>query len=302
MMIVIRSCCFLAGLLVAARAAATPAAEPDGGSAEDAYGRGVHAYFSGNYLSGNSAAAEALFAEAMGHDPNDPRPHYFRALCLLRQGRSNEARSDFKIAAALEARSRGSYPVGKSLERVQGGERLMLEQFRWRAQADGAAAAGQDGHFDSNRRATLAMHTDVGVLRQKVSVPLDRLVQPVSLAELAELSADTDNAASSLADPFADDPRPTSAGKIPSGKLLGIFGRAIMHSAPVPSLDGLREQIPGLPLPNADDQSQAADAASDADADFAAGPEDPFSEPESSDTETESSDQPTDAAEEDPFG
>lgn len=289
-MMVIRCCCLLAGLLVAASPATAPAAAPDGHSAEDAYGRGVHAYFSDH-----STAAERLFAEASGHDPHDPRPRYFRGLCRLRQGRSIEARSDFQIAAALEARSRGSYPVGKALERVQGGERLLLEQYRWRAEPDRAVATGEDGQFDSNHRAMPAMQTDVGVLRQKVSVPLDRLVQPVSLADLAGLSADTTNAASSLADPFADDPSPASAGKIPSGKLLGILGRAIVNSAPVPSLDGLREQIPGLsPL--------AADAASDSDAELAADPEEPFSEPEPSDTDTESSDQSADAAEEDPFG
>jgi len=82
----------------------------------------------------------------------------------------------------------------------------------------------------------------------------------------------------------------------------GILGRAIVRSTPVPSLDAIRQQLPALPLPAANHQSPAADAASGIDAGLAPTAEDPFSEPATSDTETESSDQPTDAAEEDPFG
>ena len=330
-MTVIRSCCCLAGMLTVLLMARAAVAAPNGNSTGDSYGRGVHAYFSGN-----SAAAEQLFAQAMGEDPNDPRPYYFRALCLLRQGRSDEARSDVMIGATLEARSAGSYPVGKSLERVQGGDRLMLEQYRWRARADDGMIDGADARSPNRANAamhTVTMNTDVGALRQKVSVPLDRLVQSVSLAELANVSAEmpapaapaaaaapvesTARDAASVAkaspdDPFADDPRPAAGGKIPSGKLLGILGRAIVEAAPIPSLEGLREQIPGLPAPAASGEAPAAgdpfgsDAAV-APAAVAPTADDPFGEPAPGDdavesSPAESSEPPAEAAEEDPFG
>ncbi|MEX2092930.1 MAG: tetratricopeptide repeat protein [Pirellulales bacterium] len=316
-MTVIRSCCCLAGMLAVLLMARAAVAAPNANSIGDSYGRGVHAYFSGN-----SAAAEQLFAQAMGEDPNAPRPYYFRALCLLRQGRSDEARSDFMIGATLEARSAGSYPVGKSLERVQGGDRLMLEQYRWRARAADGMIDGADAPSSYRTNAamhtvtmnTVTMNTDVGALRQKVSVPLDRLVQPVSLAELANISAEMPAPAAPAAheDPFADDPRPAAGGKIPSGKLLGILGRAIVEAAPMPSLEGLREQIPGLPAPAASGEAPAADDPFGSDAAVAPATvtrasDDPFGEPAPGDdavesSPAESSEPPAEAAEEDPFG
>lgn len=332
--------------------AGTVVAASDESSAGDSYGRGVHAYFTGD-----SAAAEQLFAQAIGEDPHDPRPFYFRALCLLRQGRRDAALSDVMIGAALEARSPGTYPVGKALERVQGGDRLLLEQYRWRVQAARVIAEGAEAR--TANRADVAIHTDVGALRQKVSVPLERLVQPVSLAELVNVSAETpapaaattpvaapesaavvapvatpiestdrDTASGDEAspdDPFADDSRSAPGGKIPSGKLLGILGRAITESAPIPSLEGLRKQIPQLPLPAANGDAAAADdpfgANAPSGADESAGSEesfdpaadDPFSEPapsaessENSPAETSpvenSEPAPESAADEDPFG
>ncbi len=66
-------------------------------------------------LAGNTAAAEPLLAQAMRDDPRDPRPYYFRALCLLRQGHPVAARADMLIGAELEARAKNNYPVDESL-------------------------------------------------------------------------------------------------------------------------------------------------------------------------------------------
>jgi hypothetical protein len=310
----IRTCCFAAGLAAALGVAWAAAAAPEGYSAENSYGRGMQTYFAGN-----CAEAETLFSQAIGNAPRDPRPYYFRALCLLRQGRSSAAQSDFKIGAALEARAPGSYPVGKSLERVQGGDRLSLEHYRWQARTAAATDLGEESQSYSDHRATVARHTDVGALRQKISVPLDRLVQPVSLTELASVSVEVpapaaappieptardaaSPATASTDNPFADDLQPAPGGKIPSGKLLGILGRAIIESAPVPSFEGLREQIPGLPAPTTRGDTPAAADPFGADAAVAPAADDPFGETPPSDDPAESSDQPTDAAEEDPFG
>ena len=296
-----RSCCLLFGLVVAAIGATFACAAPDSGTRSEAYGRGLAAYFSGN-----CAAAEPLFLVAMDEDAKDPRPYYFRGLCLLRQGRGEEARSDFMIAAALEARSRGGYAVGKALERVQGGDRLVLEQYRWQMRTN-AVAANNSGQPIAERRASLAMHTDVGALRQAVSVPLDRLVEPVSLAELADVAAAAPRttaagAAAPIGNPFNDDPHHVPEGKIRSGKLLGIVGRALMQSAPVPSLDGIREQIPVLAGPDANDSPPPNNAEFGAEEDIAPAAENPFSEPAPAAAEPSGSEPPADPVEEDPFG
>jgi hypothetical protein len=315
---VLRRRYLLTGLLVYACTSTLPAAAAEPNPNSTPFGRGVKAYFSGDL-----AAAESAFAEAIGVDPKDPRPFYFRALCRLREGRRVEARDDFLIAATLEARSRGSYSVGQSLERVQGSDRLVLEQFRWHARPVPAAAPGNHPAttFD---RADFAVHTDAGALRQAVSVPLDRLVEPVGLSELREasviqpLSATTvisdqpsaDGAsaagANSADNPFADDPHAGEASKIQSGKLMGIVGRALLQSAPVPSLDGLRDKIPGLPLPS------TSDAAAGTDVEFGAATaddptaDDPFPEsaPPTQEPESESTDDqpPAESIDEDPFG
>ena len=82
----------------------------------------------------------------------------------------------------------------------------------------------------SVQSATFEVRTDAAVLRRKVSVPLDRLVQPVSLAEIAAVSEVKMESIAEPAsigspdNPFADDSRPEPNGTIQSGKLLGIIG------------------------------------------------------------------------------
>jgi hypothetical protein len=87
---------------------------------------------------------------------------------------------------------------------------------------------------------------------------------------------------------------------------MGIVGRALLQSAPVPSLDSLRDKIPDLPLPSTNDAAPGTDvefgtAASDdptADNPF------PESAPPAQEPESESTDeQPAaESIDEDPFG
>ena len=303
-------------------AISSAAVAQDRSSAGASYGSGVHAYFA---LS--SAEAEQHLTQAMQEDPDDPRPYYFRSLCLLRQGRGDEARSDMMFGAALEAREPGRYPVGKSLERVQGGDRLVLEGYRRQARQAHAIQRGERSRAQFGQTAV----TDAEVLRQKVSVPLDQLVQPGTLADWtrgpaglqmpkqpAPLADSQDrggpDADATPGDPFADDPfadadgaaNDQPEGKVPSGKLLGILGRVLRRTAPLPSLEGLREQLPALPVPG------TASATPDADAAFGsetgAVPDedaDPFAEPASGPDDANGSSEeasPADSPEEDPFG
>lgn len=93
-----------------------------------AYGDGVHAYFAGDYQRAYEDLTQAIEA---GSD--DPRAFYFRGLAALRQGRSDEAEADFSAGADRESQGLGAWPVARSLERIQGADRLQLERHRMRA-------------------------------------------------------------------------------------------------------------------------------------------------------------------------
>ena len=179
--LVIRFGCVLIGFIAPVIAVAAVAETPRE-SQSAAYERGIQAYFAEDF-----AAASPLFAAAMNEDPQDPRPYYFHALCSLHEGRRSAARSDVLAGAAREARSHGRYSVGASLERVQGADRLALEQYRWLTPRAGTPSSN-DAANSAVQSADFEVRTDAAVLRRKVSVPLDRLVQPVSLAEIAAVS------------------------------------------------------------------------------------------------------------------
>jgi len=93
------------------------------------YGSGVHAYFNGDYRQ-----AHEDLTTVIERGTEDPRPYYFRALAHLQLGRPDEARDDMNRGAKLEAEDvDGFYPVSRSLERIQGRERLLLERYRVKA-------------------------------------------------------------------------------------------------------------------------------------------------------------------------
>jgi hypothetical protein len=96
------------------------------------YGSGVHQYFAGNY----AQASSDLTASIEGGS-KDPRAYYFRGLAALRLGWQQNAAADFRAGAALESADINQfYPVGKSLERVQGSARMSLERYRAVARAE----------------------------------------------------------------------------------------------------------------------------------------------------------------------
>jgi hypothetical protein len=86
------------------------------------YGRGVHAYHDGRY-------SEALryLDRATTYETRDPRIYYFRGLAKKRLGYYAEA--DLQMAAQLEV-ALGRRDVGRALARVQGSDRLTVEQYR----------------------------------------------------------------------------------------------------------------------------------------------------------------------------
>lgn len=92
------------------------------------YAAGVHAFFSGDLARSHETLTAVIEAGT-----RDPRAWYFRGLAALRMGRLDEAESDFTEGAARETAATGGWPVSRSLERVQGAERLQLERHRSRA-------------------------------------------------------------------------------------------------------------------------------------------------------------------------
>jgi hypothetical protein len=111
------------------------------GALGDVYGRGVHFYFQGNYV----AAFENLTAAISGGS-HDPRAYYFRGLSAMHLGRTPDAQGDFQSGAQLEMKQSDRFhDVSKSLERVQGWQRRLIENYRLSARV----AASRD---QENRR------------------------------------------------------------------------------------------------------------------------------------------------------
>lgn len=162
----------ITGLLVALSAQSAHCQQPQVGKL---YDRGVNAYFAGR-----GSDAEAALSEAIQWNPQDPRAYYFRALALLRQGRSDEARGDMLTGAMLEAQAPRHYAVGAALERVQGSERLMLERYRRDARSNAVSQAnGPTPTVQVVTPTTFAQpEPDAAVIRQHRVVPLEELLRP----------------------------------------------------------------------------------------------------------------------------
>jgi tetratricopeptide (TPR) repeat protein len=102
--------------------------------AEVLYGKGVHAFFDGDYKS-----ALTIFGRVEYLASEDPRPYFFSALARYRlDNGSAEADKYFKKAAKLEWEGRAvrEYNVSDALRRIQGKERLHIEQYRTQAKIE----------------------------------------------------------------------------------------------------------------------------------------------------------------------
>lgn len=105
--------------------------------AEDAvlaeiYGRGVHAYFAGRYED-----AEETLSDAIAQGSKDPRAYYYRGLTKFSLGRLDEANADFALGAKEEVQDVALTALAsRSLARVQGGPRLLIEKARQTARKD----------------------------------------------------------------------------------------------------------------------------------------------------------------------
>jgi hypothetical protein len=144
----------------------------------DIYGRGVHAYFGGQ-----ARAAHQYLTTAIDAGTRDPRAYYFRGLAYQQLGRPTEARADFKSGAELEQHDVGGlFYVDRSLERVQGPSRLLIEQYR----AAARVGAAESVLIERNQRIVTAE-----AARSHVSAPGEQVLgeQPSELSGFTPANA-----------------------------------------------------------------------------------------------------------------
>jgi Flp pilus assembly protein TadD len=114
--------CFVSGGMRASVAA-------DDAVLVDLYGKGVHQFFAGM-----AEQAHDSFKAAIDGGSEDPRCYYFRGLTYLMLGREDEANADFAKGAEIEAANPERMAnIGRSLSRIQGSRRKLIEKHRAKA-------------------------------------------------------------------------------------------------------------------------------------------------------------------------
>jgi len=178
------------------------------------YGMAVHAFHTGDYQQSYDDLTNAIEAGSQ-----DARAFYFRGLAALKLGRSDEAEADFAEGARLEADGRTTLPIARSLERVQGPDRLRLERYRARARV----AVLQRAREAEALRYSRIREAQPDVLRRRrpESIPRGEVVAPgreqaVLEAEevpLGKPAAEPAAEPADRSDPFGDEPEPVEDAK-----------------------------------------------------------------------------------------
>jgi Flp pilus assembly protein TadD len=203
----------LFGLVVAATATGPAAGQASAGDMPSAlaagYGNGVHAFNEGDYQCSYDELTRVIEAGS-----SDPRVFYFRGLAALKLGRMDEADADFQQGANLEADGVGGRAVSRALERIQGCDRLKLEQFRSQARV----SAVQRDREAIRQRYSDIYEAEPEVLRRRRPEPVqapapkepgvaDEAPAEASAAEPAEAPAEETTAEpADTANPFGDAP------------------------------------------------------------------------------------------------
>jgi tetratricopeptide (TPR) repeat protein len=190
----------MTALLLLALAIAAPSARPSlAGDMPPAlatgYGNGVHAYNEGDYQCSYDELSRVIEAGS-----NDPRVFYFRGLAALKLGRTDEADADFQQGANLEADGVGGRVVSRALERIQGCDRLKLEQFRSQARV----AAVQRDREAIRQRYSDIYEAEPEVLRRRRPEPVEPV--PAPAAKETEPPTEAEEPAEEAAEESAEEP------------------------------------------------------------------------------------------------
>lgn len=176
------------------------------------YGQGVHAYFAGDYQRSYDDLSQAIAAGTQ-----DPRAYYFRGLAAVRLGRLDEAEADFSSGADREMTQSGDWPVGRSLERIQGGDRLRLERHRTRArvvalQTDREAVRRRYSEIDDAQDEVLRRRRRPSAGPGDAANPFEAAAEPVEELPPMKKQPAADTAEDAKADdegkPATDDEKP----------------------------------------------------------------------------------------------
>lgn len=115
-------------------------------ASEDLLSRGIHTFHRGRY-----SAAHELLTAAISAGSEDPQAFYYRGLSSLRLGQTDDATQDFQAGAQLELRTGSSaFVAGRSLERIQGRDRLLLQRIRTQARVMNTPQREQQQLANSN--------------------------------------------------------------------------------------------------------------------------------------------------------
>lgn len=200
-----------------------------------AYGAGVHAYFAGDHQRAYDDLTQAIEAGS-----GDPRAWYFRGLSALKLGRLDEADADFSVAADKEAEAAGDWDVSRSLERVQGHDRLQLERHRIRARV----AAYQQRTIATQRRYIGTQRRQPEVLRR--IRPESRRTDPLGLFTGEEGAAVETVPQPAATEPVAE-PAPAADGEpeMPAEEPLAEDPEAGGDGLDAEADDAPAEEVPG---------------------------------------------------------
>ena len=103
---------------------------PEDGEPSRHYGHGMHSFWAGRYVE-----AEKAFANAISLAPNNPLYWYMRAVTRRRLGSEDASRHDALLGVAAERkaclrRDGASLDINRELKRLQGSDRIWLEDHR----------------------------------------------------------------------------------------------------------------------------------------------------------------------------
>jgi len=222
---------FAFGLVAAAAGVTIPSiARAQYGILDEMYGKGVHAFHSGQY-----SEASNFLSMAIDNGIQDPRAYYFRGMVAAAQGRLNQAEADWQQGAELEAKTGQDPEVGRALARFQGSNRLKLEMIRHEARLNAMAMAAERsqqryGEIEADQPAP-SMGTPPAPRVTPPPVPPADFENPFSRETdpmaMGEPRVEADDALEGAMDPFADDPpsaAPADAGEPGASDPFGAPG------------------------------------------------------------------------------
>jgi len=276
---------FLTLLVLFSFLSSTNAADP---SVLAIYGEGVHSFYAGNFQQSYDYLSEVI---EIGTD--DPRVYYFRGLSALRLGSQKDADDDFTKGATFEAERGNTRTVSRALERIQGPDRLLLEQSRSKARL--ALAERQEPQLNRTRQSFLSggrRYSGIGGTESQENLPKPAVelepmpedksaevdvvaekadeaqpMQPLG-AEKAQRDSDAffgtkDKEESGDREAFDMNEKPEPAESDPGAKKpKALFDDPFGDD---PFADGPRrtDPMPGQPVPNADDKTMSSGDSND---------------------------------------